>query len=64
MTKDADAKEALVGALMKAATLHLSADEVHKQRVSFVMGSTSEKSGITRAFVEEVLAKQAGHGPG
>lgn len=53
----------MIVALRKTATRHLSADEVHKQRVSFVMGSASEKSGVTRAFVEGVLAKQDGYEP-
>ncbi len=50
----------LIRALKKAASLELSADDVHRQRVSFVMGTLKEKSDITRAKVEQVLAKQDG----
>ncbi len=53
-------KPALLAALRKAATRELSAAELHSQRVSFVMGSMKAGSGITRAKVEEVLARQAG----
>ena len=51
---------ALLKALRKVVTRELSAAELHSQRVSFVMGSMKADSGITRAKVEEVLARQAG----
>lgn len=35
-------------------------DELRKQRVSFIMGMLGKTSHITRARVQEVLAKQEG----
>ena len=42
-------REELLSALRRASTRELSAQELHNQRVSFVMGSLKEESGITRA---------------
>lgn len=53
-------KDDFVVALKKATTLDLSADEIQKQRVSFVMGSLGKESVATRTFVEDALAKQDG----
>lgn len=53
-------RTALLAALQRASTRELSERELHNQRVSFIMGSIKEKSGITRSRVEEVLAKQDG----
>lgn len=51
---------ALLTALRKATTRDLSAQELHDQRVSFVMGSLKESSTVTRAKIEQVLAEQGG----
>ncbi|XOK11622.1 hypothetical protein ACI6PO_00540 [Agrobacterium tumefaciens] len=48
-------KDALLSKLKQAANQKLSAEELYKQRVSFIMGSLSTKSNVTRAQVKEVL---------
>jgi hypothetical protein len=53
-------KGSLLETLRKAASSELSADEVHKQRISFIMGSLKDDSTVTRAKVTQVLADQAG----
>lgn len=52
--------EALLRALEAAASGKLTADELHEQRVSFVMGSLKSTSGVTRAQVENVISEQEG----
>jgi hypothetical protein len=52
--------EALLRGLKAAAGRKLSADEKHRQRVSYIMGMVKLDSGITRARVEEILAEQDG----
>lgn len=52
--------EALLRALQEAATHIASEAELREQRVSFIMGAVTEKSGVTRARVKEVLAQQEG----
>ena len=51
---------ALLAALRKATTRTLSADELHRQKVSFILGSVKESSGITREQIEKQLAREAG----
>jgi hypothetical protein len=53
-------EESLLRKLRRAATQVPTAEELEKQRVSFVMGSLGRKSTATRAQVEEMLAKQEG----
>jgi hypothetical protein len=48
----------LLDKLKKSATHIMTNDEKHKQKVSFILGSVDEKSGVTRERVEEVLAGQ------
>ena len=51
----------LLEALHRAATARKpTVDEVHKQRVSYIYGSIKESNGVTRARIEDVLAKQEG----
>jgi len=52
--------ESLLSALRKASSRVITAEELHKQRVSFIMGSTNAKSGVTRAKIQQVLDKQEG----
>ena len=52
--------EKLLHALRASSTREMTPEELHKQQVSFIMGSIDEKSGVTRAQVEQVLAKQEG----
>lgn len=54
-------KEAVIAAMHKAATRNLSADEVSRQRVSFVMGMLMSDSDATRARVQKTLATQDGY---
>lgn len=51
---------ALLEALEKSAKTPLTAEEIKKQRVSFIMGSLSTDSSITRERVQEILAQQLG----
>jgi len=51
---------AMLKVLERAAGGNLSAEEIHRQRVSFIMGSLAPNSAVTRAKVEEVLVRQAG----
>ena len=50
----------LLRALKHASRHPLSANELKKQRVSFVMGGLSEKSGVTRSRVKAALEEQEG----
>jgi hypothetical protein len=59
MTELKTSKE-LLQALRNSATRLPTAEELEKQRVSFVMGSLGKNSTATRAQVEEMLAKQEG----
>jgi hypothetical protein len=53
-------KESLLEALRKSATRVPTAEELEKQRISFVMGSLGRKSTASRAQVQEMLDKQEG----
>lgn len=55
--------KALLDALSAKPTHDLTAAELHRQRVSFILGSVDENSGITRDQVEDVLARQEGTRP-
>jgi hypothetical protein len=52
--------ESLLAALRRASTRTPTAEEVEKQRISFIMGSVKKSSGVTRARIQEVLAQQEG----
>jgi len=53
-------QQSLLDALKKAAQRPMNADELHRQRVSFIMGSLDVDSTITREDVEEILARHEG----
>jgi hypothetical protein len=53
-------KPSLLDALHKASTQAPTAEELQRQRVSFIMGVLPHNSGVTRAHVEDVLAEQEG----
>jgi molecular chaperone DnaK (HSP70) len=53
-------KESTLAALEEAASRRLTAAEIQKQRISFIMGSLDAKSPITREKVEKLLAEQRG----
>lgn len=50
----------LVRKLQAAARVKQSSEEILEQRVSFVMGSLNERSGVTREKVRSVILKQEG----
>lgn len=50
----------LLDALREASSRPVSPEELHAQRVSFIMGSVKAESGITREQVQQVLARQEG----
>ncbi|MFT7594076.1 MAG: hypothetical protein ACI8R4_001394, partial [Paracoccaceae bacterium] len=51
---------ALLAALKKAAGRRLSAEQLHRQKISFIMGSLNDESTITRDRIEEELNKLVG----
>jgi hypothetical protein len=51
--------KSLLDALRESAR-PVTSEELHAQRVSFIMGSVKAESGITREQVQQVLAKQEG----
>lgn len=51
---------ALLTALKAAATVRIPADQVHKQKVSYILGAVSDKSNITKERIEEVLDEPKG----
>lgn len=50
----------LLRTIEKAASSTPTAEEVYKQRISFIMGSVGDDNAVTRARVTEVLAAQEG----
>jgi hypothetical protein len=60
MQKTLKTNEALLKALRKAAVCKMSADELREQRISFIMGSLSPDSGVTRDKILQVLERQHG----
>lgn len=57
---DIKTNESLLAALRQASSHTPTADELKEQRVSFIMGTLKEESGVTRAKIEAVLAEQEG----
>jgi hypothetical protein len=51
---------ALLKALERAATYKPTADDVERQRLSFVMGSLKSTNDITRAEVKQILNQHEG----
>jgi hypothetical protein len=52
--------ESLLETLRSAAAHEPSADELHAQRISFIMGSLKDDSTVSREKVSQVLADQEG----
>jgi hypothetical protein len=52
--------QALLRALERASSRSPSQAELAKQRISFIMGSLSQDSSMTREQVEGVLSRQEG----
>ncbi len=62
MTDLKDDKE-LLSALRRASTYRPTAEELARQRVSFILGSLGDSSGVTRDRIQEVLAEREGRKP-
>lgn len=60
MNKPLRTDESLLKALREAAISKMTAAELREQRISFILGTLKEDSGVTREKVEQVLAKQHG----
>lgn len=50
----------LIEALREAAQRGLTYEELRKQRVSFIMASVEDSSGVSREQVEEILDRHEG----
>lgn len=53
--------EGLLRALQRAASQDLTADEVRRQRISFVVGSLKDSNTVSKERVRSVLDKQEGN---
>lgn len=53
-------KASLLSALTEAARTKPSADELQKQRISFIMSAVKENDDMTESRIKEVLAEQEG----
>jgi hypothetical protein len=51
-------KESTLEALRKAMKTPPTAEEIHRQRVSFILGSLDTNNHMTRARVEEIILEQ------
>jgi hypothetical protein len=60
MTEELKTDPSLLRALERASARGPTAEEIAKQRVSFVMGSLKTSNGITRAEVQQILNQQEG----
>lgn len=61
---DLQTKPSLLRRLEAAASRRQTPDEVHRQRVSFIMGMLKDSSTVTRDKVSKVLAAQEGKNSG
>jgi len=52
--------ESLLRALRVAASHKITKEELHKQRISFIMGSLKNNSTVTQDQIDKVLAEQSG----
>ena len=52
--------ESLLSDLRRAVSVKLSAEELRKQRISFILGTLKDQSDITRAKIAAVLKQQEG----
>lgn len=53
-------KPSLLRVLQEAAQRKPTADEIQRQRVSFIMSAVKESGGVTESRIREVLAEQEG----
>jgi hypothetical protein len=52
--------QALINRLKIAAARELTAEEVNKQRVSYILGTLKNESTVTRSRIKDVLAEHEG----
>lgn len=57
---DLKTKESTLRALERATRMPLTSAEIREQRLSFIMGSLDTDSPMTKAQVQNILAKQEG----
>lgn len=57
---DLQTSQALLSALARASVRPMTKAEMEKQRVSFIMGTLSQDSPMTREQVQGVLSRQPG----
>jgi hypothetical protein len=57
---DLHTNEKLLSKLKASASKTLSAEDILKQRISYVMGTLKDNSSVTRAKVKDVLSMQDG----
>ena len=57
MTNLTSSKE-LLAKLNEAAKRKMTAEEMRRQKISFIMSSAGDNIGITKQRIEEVLARQ------
>jgi hypothetical protein len=57
---DPKTNESLLSALREASQRKMSHQEIQAQKVSFVYGSISPKSSVTRERIRQLLAEQEG----
>jgi hypothetical protein len=57
---DLKTNPSLLNALERAAATKPSADQLRKQRISFIIGSLKDTSDVTRDKVRKILAEQEG----
>lgn len=60
MPHDLKTDQVLLGRLEQAARHQMTKEELHQQRVSFILSAMSATSTVTRNQVEEILAKGDG----
>jgi hypothetical protein len=60
MPHDLKTDAGLLKRLEQAAHHKMTREELHQQRVSFILGAMSKDSTVTRHQVEEILAKGEG----
>ncbi len=58
MTMESKTDTLLLDALKDAAGTKRTQEEMHAQRVSFIMGAVNKDSGVTKERIEQVLAAE------
>lgn len=50
----------IIKALKQAAKIKMTAEEIHKQKISFVFGMTGDKNNITKDKIEKIVLEHEG----